>query len=336
MTEPQSAHDIRFDMTLTAPIPYFGGKRKIAQKVWAYLGDVKTYIEPFFGSGAVLLMRPRTRHEKIYELINDIDGNIANMWRALQFDIDEVEKWCDWPVNHIDLIARRKVIIESYDQLKNNLVADPEFYDAKLAGYYLWAASCWLGCGLMTKKAIPVLSGDHGIEQYRSMGKIPGITSDSGIIAKQDTMKEYLLKIQQRIKKIKVVCGEWHQVCGGKWQENNGVVGIYFDPPYSSEDRCKDVYKYDSLDVGKAVEKWALERGNNPAYRIVISGYEGDYKNLIGSGWKVEAWVAWGGFSNMAIKKKRIKENRTLERIYISPYCINIAEEQASLWVVEN
>jgi len=43
-----------FDTTLIAPFPYFGGKRKIASVVWEYLGDPKTYIEPFFGSGAVL------------------------------------------------------------------------------------------------------------------------------------------------------------------------------------------------------------------------------------------------------------------------------------------
>ena len=43
---------------LTAPFPYFGGKAKVADIVWQALGDVNAYIEPFFGSGAVLLNRP--------------------------------------------------------------------------------------------------------------------------------------------------------------------------------------------------------------------------------------------------------------------------------------
>lgn len=41
-----------------APFPWFGGKSKAADTVWSLLGDVPHYVEPFFGSGAVLLGRP--------------------------------------------------------------------------------------------------------------------------------------------------------------------------------------------------------------------------------------------------------------------------------------
>lgn len=34
-------------MSLQAPFPYFGGKRRVADKVWAALGDPDHYIEPF-------------------------------------------------------------------------------------------------------------------------------------------------------------------------------------------------------------------------------------------------------------------------------------------------
>lgn len=43
---------------LKAPFPWFGGKSKIANEVWRRFGDVPNYVEPFFGSGAVLLGRP--------------------------------------------------------------------------------------------------------------------------------------------------------------------------------------------------------------------------------------------------------------------------------------
>jgi DNA adenine methylase len=45
---------------LQAPFPYFGGKSRVAEIVWARFGDVDNYVEPFFGSGAVLLARPQT------------------------------------------------------------------------------------------------------------------------------------------------------------------------------------------------------------------------------------------------------------------------------------
>lgn len=51
-----------------SPFPYFGGSRDCAPLVWRALGDVQNYVEPCFGSGAVLLARPhepnRTRTEE--------------------------------------------------------------------------------------------------------------------------------------------------------------------------------------------------------------------------------------------------------------------------------
>lgn len=48
-------------MTLAAPFPWFGGKARAAGRVWAALGDVGHYVEPFAGSLAVLLGRTCSR-----------------------------------------------------------------------------------------------------------------------------------------------------------------------------------------------------------------------------------------------------------------------------------
>ena len=61
--------------TLQSPYPYFGGKSTIANTVWERFGNTPNYVEPFFGSGAVLLTRP---HQPKYETVNDIDAYIAN------------------------------------------------------------------------------------------------------------------------------------------------------------------------------------------------------------------------------------------------------------------
>jgi len=42
-------------------VPWFGGKSRAAHLVWAAFGDVSNYVEPFFGSGAVLLAVPENR-----------------------------------------------------------------------------------------------------------------------------------------------------------------------------------------------------------------------------------------------------------------------------------
>ena len=88
-------------MSLKAPFPWFGGKSRVADVVWQRFGNVQNYVEPFFGSGAVLLGRPQPFDG--VETVNDKDGFVANFWRALQAAPDEVARHADWPVNENDL-----------------------------------------------------------------------------------------------------------------------------------------------------------------------------------------------------------------------------------------
>jgi len=163
---------------LKAPFPYFGGKSKIAHVVWDALGQPKHYIEPFFGSGAVLLARPGYDAGSHVETVNDKDGHIANVWRAIQYSPDEVAKYCDWPVNHADLCARRKTLIANEEWLLSSLIADPEWHDPKLAGYWIWAASCWIGSGLTTPNARPNLPLYNGGKGINASGQRPDLGKD--------------------------------------------------------------------------------------------------------------------------------------------------------------
>lgn len=95
-------------LLLDAPFPWFGGKRKVATEVWARFGRVNNYVEPFFGSGAVLLGRPHRSGGT--ETINDRDGYVANFWRAIQHDPAAVARHADHPVNENDLHARHVAI----------------------------------------------------------------------------------------------------------------------------------------------------------------------------------------------------------------------------------
>lgn len=91
------------------PFPWFGGKSKVAHLVWERFGDVPNYVEPFFGSGAVMFLRP---HEPNTETVNDADCYLANFWRATKENPSEVAKHADNPVNEADLLARHKWLLE--------------------------------------------------------------------------------------------------------------------------------------------------------------------------------------------------------------------------------
>src|SRR6266436_9987009 len=128
---------------LKAPFPWFGGKSRVADIVWERFGDVPNYVEPFFGSGAVLLGRPTPAR---IETVNDLDCYIANFWRAVQADPAGVTGYADWPVNEADMHARHLWLVNQ-DEFRAKIKSDPEYFDAKIAGWWVWGISQWIGGG---------------------------------------------------------------------------------------------------------------------------------------------------------------------------------------------
>jgi site-specific DNA-adenine methylase len=335
---------------LKAPFPYFGGKSTIANIVWQLLGEPKSYIEPFFGSGAVLLLRPNYNPMSRMEIVCDKDGYVANVWRAIQFDHAEVAKWCDWPVNHVDLCARRKELIKNERRLLDNLIDDPEWYDPKLAGYWIWAASCWIGSGLTYNKVekcktnlekrphitntgtgvhkisigqIPHIANTGTGVHKISIGQIPHISNTGSQIHQSNTnIYDWLHNLSDRLRRVRVVCGDWSKVCSGNWLDNNGDVGIFFDPPYGEKaNRKKGLYHCDNLSVADDVRVWCVDQGKKKSHKIVLAGYFEEHKLLLDHGWKSYAWTAQGGYSN-----KGKNDNRKKETLFYSPHCLSLNE----------
>ena len=68
------------------PIPYYGSKEKIAQTIVDIIKKdnwSNQYIEPFVGSNSILL---HDDFDGIKVIINDFDGKITNIWRALKYN----------------------------------------------------------------------------------------------------------------------------------------------------------------------------------------------------------------------------------------------------------
>jgi hypothetical protein len=116
--------------------------------VWERLGDVRNYVEPFFGSGAILLGRP---HMPRVETVNDKDCYLANFWRAVQHDPEQVAFHADSPVNEADLHARHRWLVESAGERVEAVMSDPDYFDAKVAGWWVWGQCLWIGSGWCMK-----------------------------------------------------------------------------------------------------------------------------------------------------------------------------------------
>lgn len=301
---------------LRAPFPYFGGKGIIADVVWRALGQPKHYLEPFFGSGAVLLARPNYDPDKHIETVCDADGHLCNVWRAMQLSPGEVAKWCDWPVNHIDLHARRHVLLEAKDSIVDKLAADTEWHDARLAGYWIWCTCCWIGVGMMEPRG----------NEY-SLCQLPHIThSGSGVHRPGFDWPRAMSAIQNRMRGVRVVCGDWTRICGGEWHTNAGPCGFFFDPPYGElATRHGGLYACDSMAVATDVQSWCIERASMPGYRIVLAGYLEEHEPLLSRGWTAHRWKAQGGYGNLGGDNA----NRKRETLFMSPGCLKT--EQLSL-----
>ena len=101
-------------------------------------------MEPFFGSGAVLFGRPSALGT---ETVNDLDGFVANFWRATQHDPEQTAMWADEPVNENDLHAKHVWLVAQRALLARKLEGSPDWFDARIAGYWVWGVSCWIGGG---------------------------------------------------------------------------------------------------------------------------------------------------------------------------------------------
>lgn len=70
------------DDDMKAIIKYPGSKWSIAKWIINFFPEHHSYLEPFFGSGAVLFNKPRSN----IETVNDLDGNVVNLFEWIRRD----------------------------------------------------------------------------------------------------------------------------------------------------------------------------------------------------------------------------------------------------------
>ena len=73
---------------MKAVIKYPGSKWSIAQWIIGFFPLHHSYLEPFFGSGAVLFNKPRSH----IETVNDLDGNVVNLFEWIQRDPERMAR----------------------------------------------------------------------------------------------------------------------------------------------------------------------------------------------------------------------------------------------------
>jgi hypothetical protein len=269
---------------MNTPFPYFGGKTRIAGDVWRRFGDPAYYYEPFAGSLAVLLNRPTIGR---YEHVGDLDGMIVNFLRAVKADPAMVARHADYPAVSIDLEARIQWLNRRGGVLCQELLADPDYYDAKCAGWYAW------------ERSVRILGG----------GKALKLGRNAGVRRSGQTVEDYFASLASRLKQVTVFQGDWMRLARAALRESkNAACAIFLDPPYTAgSGRQSNLYDQDSQKVGHYVQRWAVEAAS-PSLRIALCGFEDEYdmpRNWIEMPWKSQ-------YSGVK------------ERVWFSPHCLEV------------
>ncbi|WP_146657936.1 hypothetical protein [Enhygromyxa salina] len=282
---------------LRLPVPYYGGKFGAAPLIERAMGPIVNLVIPFGGSLGCLLGRSEPAR---VETANDKDGLIVNAWRAISNDPIAVAKACAMPVHECTLDAVHGWLLDNRESLTTLLRSDPRAHDVAAAAYWLWGRSVWLGGSWCNpgkrgprKAKVALRGGETG----------PGI--GQGVLSSKirDELPAYFTALAQRLRHVRMTCGEWTRVLRDSVTVSHGVTGVYLDPCYDlGTGRRPDLYGIDEPEQSAEVRAWALEHGPHPRLRIVLSGLGDEHAELEEHDWSVITW-------------------RGRERLWLSPHC---------------
>ena len=319
---------------IPSPFPYYGGKSRWGPDIWVRFGAVDAYYEPFFGTGAVLFAsEPHNR-----EVVCDLNGFIANFWRAIQGDPDQVAYWADYPTIHQDLTARHKWLHAWGVEHASRLSEDPDFYDAKAAGWWVWGMSLWIGnvwCRSTLQSGIPLIDsrgGGQGVSQQRKNipgDQIPHVSdhaSGRGVSVQRmrgRRLEPWFQTLADRLKGVVVLNRSWTSICHSKTVLMDTATtskkkhrAIFLDPPYDQRGHI-----YGTPEVTQEVYDWAVEAAQRPGYRLAMACHEGDFS--VPDGWTIRI-LSFGGI-------RKPERRGVQDAVLFSPQCLQSETGQGAL-----
>jgi len=224
---------------MTAPriLHYPGSKWSLADWIISHMPPHTTYLEPYFGSGAVFFSKPPAQ----LETINDIDGDVVNLFRVIRDRPDELARLVYWTPY-------------SREEYYNSYQLGGELDDLERARRFL--VRCWMARGAKTSDRT---GWRHNIDTAYSPNKP---------VAKQwVNMPEKIITITDRLKGVQIENQPALELIRRHRRED---VLIYCDPPYPLATRGGRMYRHEMTDADHAELLDVLDAHPGP---VLLSGY---------------------------------------------------------------
>lgn len=211
----------------------------------------KSYLEPFFGSGAVFFNKKPSR----IETINDLDGEIVNLFRCVR----------EWPEELACAVALTPYSREEYERAWSRFKAGGKargIEDARLTLVRYWqshgSTSVYKG-GWKNDRA-----GREYAYDVRYWRNLPGWVLDAA-----ERLKDAQIEQTQAVELIR--------------RFKHPDVLIYADPPYVVSTRKGKQYVVDMVEDRQHIELLeALKEHPGP---VILSGYENELYEKHLQGW---------------------------------------------------
>lgn len=226
---------------------YPGSKWSLADWIINIFPDHHSYLEPFFGSGAVLFNKSRSH----IETVNDLDGNVVNLFEWIRKNPERLA----YEIYYTPYA--RQVYDDAFSMV-------PEDSLGKAVNFYIR------------------LNMGHG---FRTNGEKVGWKNDvqgrERSYASQDwcNLPDKIIKAAERLRGVQI---ENRPAVELIKRFNYKNVLIYCDPPYMLETRHGKQYRYE-MDT-RAHEELLDILLKHKGY-VVISGYDTGLYNSILKGW---------------------------------------------------
>ena len=89
-------------------VPWIGGKRRLAKLILPHFGEHECYVEPFCGAAALYFLKEPSKTE----VLNDINGELVNLYRIVQHHPDEFARQFRWALISRDIFRWLKMTPE--------------------------------------------------------------------------------------------------------------------------------------------------------------------------------------------------------------------------------
>ena len=178
---------------MSALIPYFGGKTRLAKTIVQKMPPHTCYVEVFAGAAAVFFAKEPSKTE----VINDLDRELVTLYRVVQYHPEELHRQFKF-----QLVAR--------EEFRRLMAANPEtLTDIQRAARYLYLQRTCYGGRVYQRTFGTITMGKPRLNLF--------------------TLEETLETVWRRLAQVLIECMDFRELIA---RYDRPHTLFYLDPPY--------------------------------------------------------------------------------------------------------